>query len=43
MERLAGEAVELELYSNNMNREAGLTERVVETANLSFASLERTD
>jgi hypothetical protein len=26
-----------------MNREAGLTERVVETANLSFASLERTD
>ena len=43
MEWLVREAVELELYSNNMKREDGLAERVFETCKLSFATLERID
>jgi hypothetical protein len=43
MERILREAVELELYSNNMNKDGGLAGRVVENSKLSFASLKRKD
>lgn len=43
MERLVWAAVELEFCSNDINKEDGLVERVMETSELSFNCLERTD